>query len=318
MNPWACGVAQARVLFEANHFGTQLVNGSGQLSAVVQLYHALREYEYITPWRLMDQMLEICAPQIYPGGRPTVGTFHVANAVSLGKDPALMKRAQLGREVPPSPSAPRPPPRMASTSVRLKRFVETGHGTGALPMDVRDASLLARLQDQKFKLDDTTIATLFPRSDDPASVSALSKKNSRSHPNAPTQKSSQFGKAHCNPFQLLNALAERSTAEQKDGALALDLFNIEMISIRLLRRWRKLSEPAFKEAFGDEWLEREFQLSTMVGYWFMALEVPDINDGRATTSCVERMKDGAVTAFEEIRGEVREAMDNGAKSTYLP
>jgi hypothetical protein len=90
-NPWACGVASFHILSLTHHIAVQLVNGSGFLSAILQLYNALRQHGKLEAWPLLDKLLEICAPTIYAGGRPSIGTFYQANLVSLGKDPALMR-----------------------------------------------------------------------------------------------------------------------------------------------------------------------------------------------------------------------------------
>ena len=57
-------------------------------------------------------------------------------------------------------------------------------------------------------------------------------------------------------------------------AVAFDLFNAELVSIALLRRWNSRCVSLFRRCFTNDYLEQEYQLSFLVGYLFMTLEQP--------------------------------------------
>ena len=83
----------------------------------------------------------------------------------------------------------------------------------------------------------------------------------------------------------------------------------------MFRRWEKLSGSVFKEAFGPKYMERESQLPYLTSWLFMALEAPKHPKMR---KAAPKLLEGAASAFKESRADVLQAMDSGAKMTYLP
>lgn len=76
-------------LFAELHLATQVLNGSGFVSSLLQVYHCLVEYDKIQPWDPVDRLFQACKATLFPGGLPRrgqQGAFSRANVVSLVGD----------------------------------------------------------------------------------------------------------------------------------------------------------------------------------------------------------------------------------------
>ncbi|KAF8872401.1 hypothetical protein BD779DRAFT_1572993, partial [Infundibulicybe gibba] len=284
-NPWACGIAAATSLFLAHNMSVQIINGSGYLASVIQLYNALLQHGKVAHWPHMDRLLDICSSTIYKGGAPKIGSFLKAFNVSVGEDPALMQ----GRIDP--------------------NFKKTGHGTGVFPAEL-GGSVLAQLALKGYQLSDDIIMRLFPR----PGHDAVSKQRFR-----PRQETAHFGGKQCEPFILLDALKQRAETDIKSTGLTIDLFSAQRMSLAIMRRWHTRSGKLFAEIFGPKYQERPGQMGFLVGYLFMVMEAPpSLLPSAIPAGAVDKIIEEAVKAIEEGREDLEIGIMKGAKISYVP
>lgn len=140
-NPWACGMANWRIMIYVHRIQVYIINHTQYLSSALQFYHALRQYEKIDRWSFLDGLFAICSPLIFGGSEaPKKGDLFLGHLISTGKDLTNLR------------------------SLVDQDYADTGSSTNTIPVDICCPFLTRLCEDLEFELTDQVITELFPPS----------------------------------------------------------------------------------------------------------------------------------------------------------
>ncbi|MCJ1407255.1 hypothetical protein MMC19_001326 [Ptychographa xylographoides] len=238
-HPLLCGTIDTSLKLLNRETGIALSRAWGSILYVGHLYNALRQLHVLDlEWPDMELFISIHTPEtLFVGGLP-------ASIEDCNKKYELM----MG----------------VSVANFAKNRKKAGNGK-AVP---------SKLGPRNWQIDTPMIRTIKERYTTPRGSIEWSLQNvedilkETSQQNLPQHVRNRWNRSHqLSPLQLLELLRSALTVEYK--ALRYDYISMHFRCLQFLRELRDLIDEDLRSQFGPEYLEREDQLSTLVGYILM-------------------------------------------------
>lgn len=255
-HPILCGLIQFRIFSLFKDGGSTLAGAWGSVIYVAHLYNACREGGYLEEaWTDMELLMDIHGRESFFAGRvpKTPEEWLKSMSLMLGSAPqAFARRGRRDRGLHLSRKGP-------------KGLSSASPVSDAFQPDISDAGIAT--------LTVETVQSILNTRMTESSPSKSSKESGHQQSSDPvfSQRQSllatQWSKSHkMTPLQLLRALTHALEIEERQ--LKFDYFTFHVRCFQVLRQVRDALDADLRKYFGDEYIENESQLSTVVGSIF--------------------------------------------------